>query len=189
MASHNASSKEYKSLWICCFHVFLCLHIFPDKISGNLNLNSCQFLLGQHHRIIKSIWASSEHETGFCNKDSLSSELFKLSSLFLATFTSLIRILLNRKYSYQLNKFRSKSAFDCGGEKSKITSLTIFTSLTISTSLTIFTSLTVFNSSTIFTSVTIITSSTILVLVGNLDHQVAPLALVKNLADRWRHLY
>ena len=31
-----------------------------------------------------------------------------------------IRILLNRKYSYQLNKFRSKSAFDCGGEKSEI---------------------------------------------------------------------
>ena len=100
---------------------------------------------------------------------------------FLANFTSLIRILLNRKYSYQLNKFRSKSAFDCGGEKSKITSLTIFTSLTISTSLTIFTSLTVFNSSTIFTSVTIRTSLTILALVGNLDHQVAPLALIKKI--------
>ena len=59
----------------------------------------------------------------------------------------------------------------------------LFTSLTILTFFfTIFTSLTVFNSSTIFTSVTIITSLTILVLVGNLDHQVAPLALLGNLA-------
>ena len=53
--------------------------------------------------------------------------------------------------------------------------LAIFTSLTISTSLT------VLNSSTIFTSVTIITSLTILALVGNLDHQVAPLALIKKI--------
>ena len=36
---------------------------------------------------------------------------------------------------------------------------------------------------------TIITSLTILALVGNLDHQVAPLALLGNLATRWHHLH
>ena len=98
--------------------------------------------------------------------------------------------IVNVKHRHRRNdmSYRFKSLFKT--ILTIFTYLTIFTSLTIFISLTIYTSLTISTSLTIFTSVTIIASlMTILALVGNLDHQVAPLALLGNLATRWHHLH